>query len=358
MSHLEERLEHDLQTIKTQVAEQATLVEEAIRSAIQSLQTGNKTRGYSTVLNDHPINRNMRKIDRLCHSFIAVHLPSAGHLRLLSAVIRVNIELERIGDYAVTIAREGIQLSAPPSGEIARELELIAGETQLMLHQAIQSFNDLNADMAKSTMPMAGQMERAMDTLFNTMKDASQQENLKDLFAMFVVFSQLKRVADQAKNICEETVFAVTGHQKAPKVYNILFVDEDNGLLSQMAEAVARINHPQSGSFRSAGRVPTSTIDSKLIGFLQQRNADTEDLKPSAVSDLTEAELAEQHVIVALQGSADDYFSSVPFHTSVREWDITPADEIEDERQLESLYRELALQIKDLMTLLRGEENA
>ena len=52
---------------------------------------------YLTVLGDNPINRNSRKLDSLCHAFIARHLPSAGHLRLMSSIVRVNVALERIG---------------------------------------------------------------------------------------------------------------------------------------------------------------------------------------------------------------------------------------------------------------------
>ena len=83
----------------------------------------------------------MREIDRLCHKFIAVHLPSGTHLRLLSSIIRMNIELERIGEYAVTISREEVQLSSPPAGMTGREIERLSSETLLMLNQSIKDFN-------------------------------------------------------------------------------------------------------------------------------------------------------------------------------------------------------------------------
>ncbi|MCF6282748.1 MAG: hypothetical protein L3J28_11180 [Candidatus Polarisedimenticolaceae bacterium] len=358
MSHLEQRLENDLNDIRMQVAEQAQLAEAAIKNAIHSLQTGNKKQAYNTVLNDLPINRNMREIDRLCHRFIALHLPSAGHLRLLSSVIRVNIELERVGDYAVTIAREGMLFSEPLSTELSDELERVSNETQLLLHQAVQSFNELNAEMAKTTITMTATMENSLSSFYDRLICTDNGLKLKDLFAIFIVFTQLKRVADQAKNLCEETIFAVTGDQKAPKIYKVLFVDEDNGLLSQMAEAIARINHPDSGSFSSAGRVPSTSLDSRLINFLEQHNAEQTAANFTAIADITQGELAEQHVIVTLQGGSNEYFDTIPFHTSVLEWDVTPANEIDTEQKVDMLYRELAIQIKDLMTLLRGEELA
>jgi phosphate transport system protein len=216
MSHYEERLERDLTAIREQVADMASLVEAAVRNAMHALQTGNVKLASATVLADHPINRSMRRIDRLCHQFIALHLPSAGHLRLLSSVIRANIELERVGDYAVTIAREALQLSTPPSGPLSRELERVGNETQLMLSQSIKAFNGLNPEMAKSTMILEEQMENDLDIIYSGLMANDNRDAVKNLLAMFAVFTQLKRVADQAKNLCEETVFAATGELSKP----------------------------------------------------------------------------------------------------------------------------------------------
>ena len=353
MSHLEERLEHDINKIRTRVADQSQQVIRAVKDAVHALQTGNKPLAYSTVLQDHPINRKMREIDRICHRFIAVHLPSAGHLRLLSAVIRVNIELERIGDYAVTIAREGVQMSAPLTDAMARELERMSGETQQMLQQACKAFNELDADLARSTILLASQMESNLDGLYAQMMSSDQQAKIKDSFATFVVFTQLKRVADQAKNLCEEAVFAVTGQQKQPKVYGILFVDESNGLLSKLAEATAHNSFPESGSYRSAGRSP-APLDSKLTDMLQQRGLEISD-DSTALSDLTPHDLGEQAVVVSLDAPVGSYFPSLPFHTSAQEWDLAAAAAVQNEQDMEALYREIAVRIKDLMELLRGE---
>src|SRR6056300_1407039 len=103
MSHLEQRLEHDLNEIRDHIATMSTSVERALQGAFRALHEADDKLAFTTILSDLPINRMMRKIDRMCHAFIAVHLPSAGHLRFISSVICANIILERIGDYAVTI---------------------------------------------------------------------------------------------------------------------------------------------------------------------------------------------------------------------------------------------------------------
>jgi phosphate transport system protein len=358
MSHYEERLEGDLTTIRGQVADMADRVETAIRNAMHALQTGNDKLASATILADHPINRNMRQIDLSCHKFIALHLPSAGHLRLLSSVIRANIELERVGDYAVTIAREALQLSAPLSGPMSRELERVGNETQRMLSQSIRAFNELNPEMAKGTMVMEEQMENNLDIIYSGLMANDDRDAVKNLLAMFAVFTQLKRVADQAKNLCEETVFAATGDTKAPKVYNILFVDEDNSCQSQMAEAIARKNFPESGNYTSAGRQPAAGLNPAMVEFLDSHGVSlAETAKPGPI-DMTPLQLTTQHVIVSLQGPVNSYFDQIPFHTTPLEWDVGPAPQSSDAagiKRLEELYRDTAVQVRDLMEILRGE---
>ena len=358
MSHYEERLEKDLTTVRKQVADMAVLVETSVRNAMHALQTGNDKLASATIISDHAINRSMRRIDDLCHKFIALHLPTAGHLRMLSSVIRANIELERIGDYAVTICRESLQLSTPPSGPMTHELERVGNETQLMLGQSIKAFNELNPEMAKATMVMEEQMENDLDVIYSELMANDDRDSVKNALAMFAVFTQLKRVADQAKNLCEETVFASTGDTKAPKVYNILFVDEDNSCQSQMAEAIARKNFPGSGNYSSAGRQPAGELNPAMVKFLDSRGTGLAvDARPSPL-DLTPLELSSKHVIVSLQGPAKSYFEQIPFHTTPLEWDIGPAPESDDEagiKRLEEIYRDTALQVRDLMEALRGE---
>lgn len=360
MTHYEERLERDLTVIREHIAEMSTQVEAALKNAMHALLTGNTKLAAATVLADHPINRLMRKIDALCHKFIALHLPSAGHLRLLSSIIRANIELERIGDYAATISREALQSPAPQTGPMATELERVSHDTQFMLSNAIDAFNELDADKARTTKIMEESMENDLDLVYAELMTNDEREAVKNLLAIFAVFNQLKRVADQAKNLCEETIFAVSGETKAPKVYNILFVDEDNSCQSQMAAAIARKSFPESGSYSSGGRHPATSVNAAMQEFLDGHGVSVaDDVKPAPIDTSTLA-LANHHVIVSLEGPVKSYFDLVPFHTVPLEWDVGPspssADAAANNKRLEDLYRDIAVQVRDLMELLRGEQ--
>ncbi len=359
MSHYEQRLERDLNQIRKQVAEVAERVETGLKDAMHALLSGNQKLAYATILGDLPINRRVRQIDQLCHSFIALHLPSAGHLRLISAVIRINIELERIGDYAVTICRESVQMSQPPQGVLTDKLELISEESRLMLSQAITAFNEGNAEAARATKGMATQIDHLFGSAFSDLTAENSSFALKDLMRLFNIFHRLERVAAQAKNICEETLFVVTGETKAPKVYRILFLDEENSGLSQMAEAIARRNFPNSGHYSSAGRHASKALNPAVTEFMQQHGFDLSEAHPKPL-EMTASELNELHVIVSLEGAVKNYITEIPFHTVAMEWDVgtlpTGLDAEQTHQRQEALYREIAVRIQDLMQTLRGAE--
>jgi phosphate transport system protein len=359
MSHYEQRLERDLTNLRQRVADMSGQVKENLANAVRAMQKGDHQLATSTILADHPVNRTMREIDAACHAFIAVHLPSGRHLRLLSSIIRANIGLERIGDYATTIARASEQLSEPPSGRMAHELERFSSEVKVMLGQAITAFSEMNAELARGTMVLEREMEFDLDGIYAELMANPDQSNAKTLLTTFTVFTHLKRAADQAKNLCEDTVFAVTGETKEPKVYNILFLDRENSSASQMAEALARKAYPGSGRYASAGANPASSLDGATAGFLKSKGCELGEQSPSQLN-LSQHELAELHLVVCLQGSVKDYLPQLPFHTAGLEWDIGAGDlaagDSPDEDTLLRMYRELNARISDLMETLRGKD--
>ena len=358
MSHYEERLEKDLENIRGEVSDLATQVKDAVKNSVHALLTANQDLASATILGDGPINRKMRQIDTMCHRFIAVHLPSAGHLRLMSSVIRINIILERIGDYAVTISRELQRIEGAPDKRLAQGIELLADEVQMMLKQAVASFEEDNVELARGTMSMSTQVDNTVSGLYEDLLDDQADWSLLERFAVFSVYHRLERIADQAKNLCEQTVFTVSGEGKGSKVYHILFLDDDNSCLSQLAEAVARKLFPEAGEFSSAaGRGPAQQLSSGLAEFMDSRGMDASAAAPEAY-DLTQTELNRFHVVVSLQQPVSSYIGRIPFQTTALNWNLTsvPDDCSCEEADYEKIHRELSVLLKDLMVLLRGEE--
>ena len=357
----EERLSKDLSQIRDEVAGLGVAVERALRNAVQSSLEGDGPLANQTVLGDHPINRTTRKIGSLCYAFLAVHQPSAGHLRQIASILSVVSELERIGDYAVTISREALQLPHPPSGFLRQEMEDMAEQAQTCLERSVAAFNDQDAELARNTLLLASQAKGRGDMIYADLVEESEKkaERIRYLFDMLITISRLKRVSDRAKNICEETLFTITGETKAPKVYKVLFLDQQNNCQSQIAEAVARRTFPHGGEFSSAGRSNAADLTPGLFRFMESQGLALGPIKPKVLEPDVE-KAAGYDVIVSLAGPVSEYLPGQPFRTVFLEWDVgaTPESlkEADAEESYLPIYREINARVRDLMETLRGAE--
>jgi len=357
MSHLEERLEHDLNEIRDQIAIMGSSVEQALEGAFRALHEADDKLAFTTILSDLPINRLMRKIDRMCHAFIAVHLPSAGHLRLISSVIRANIILERIGDYAVTIAREAVQLGDVLEGHMSVELKKINAEVMSVLSESISAFNSSNEVRAREAVAMARIVEHEMDGIYAELLDSADDKGgcNRNTMIHLIIFTQLKRVADQAKNLSEQTIFIQTGETKKPKVYRILFLDENNSCLGPMAEMIADNIYPDIAQYSSAGVHPAESLDANMVNFMQERGFNLSGRAPRKLDSSRES-LAKYHVIVGLHKKVLKAVVKIPFRTSALNWKEVKIPKTDDPAAWEALHKTLALHIRELLNLLHGDE--
>ncbi len=351
MSGYEQRLAVDKAEIRRRVVEVGNRVEAAVESAVNSLLSRDRRGSYAIVLGDLPINREIRAINKACHAFVARHLPSAGHLRFVSSVLQMNVALERIGDYAVTIAREAVQLSQDLPDGISRDLRAFSEQACAVLREALVAFSEKDADLARKTRPRAKSAERQYTEVYNDLMQEGAGLPLRDAFALLAVFHRLERVSDQAKNISEETLFELTGEVKPPKRYEVLFVDDDGTTLAPLAAALASKAFPESGQYSCASisqpREPTSQLRqlAEEVGLELVHTRCFE--LPSG-----KAELAAYDVIVTLTPTASERLRSAPYSTAVLDWSIQDASAA----QLREVGQQLSHEIQTLMILMRGED--
>ena len=348
MSHLEERMESDLNYIRNWLWRVGEDVEEALRNAKKILVLRDPELAYKVVLGDHPINRESRQCDRLCHTFIARYLPGAGALREMASTIRINVILERMGDYAVTICREAIQLDDPLPDKFLTRIDAIADDAIDIMRSARSAFREGNADRAIELMQAAKRMEGRMDGFYDELFAEDDRMDATTMMVIFVVFNMFKRVADQAKNICDQTVFAVRGIAKLPKVYRILFLDQPGSAKGQLAAAIGRKTFPNTAEFTVATPGQSHEPSAELREFLGETGLPDTRLKTEILEGL-EHDISDFVVVVSLNGPVSDYIDKVPFHSSALHWQIEGDD-------LASQYRELRRHIIDLVELLAGTE--
>ena len=110
--HVHERVEHDLGVIRRRLRHMSELVLKALDDAIASIANHDRRLAYSVVLLDNRIDMLERHVDRLCQEFLVRHMPVSAQLRFIITTVKVNAELERIGDYAEAIARRAASITA------------------------------------------------------------------------------------------------------------------------------------------------------------------------------------------------------------------------------------------------------
>lgn len=351
MSHLEERMEKDLNQIRDWVWQIGDDVENALREAKKNLTLRNPDLAYRIILGDHPINRASRRCDRLCHTFIARYLPGAGALREMAATIRINVILERIGDYAVTISREALQLNDPIPPRFAQRVDDAADTAIEILAESRQAFREGNAERAIALMAAAKRLDARMDSIYDDLFEKDQELNRTLRTVIFAVLTVIKRVGDQSKNICDQTVFAVRGIAKLPKIYRVLFLDQPGSDLAQLAVAIGLHNFSETVEFTAATPGESRGPSGELLEFLGEAGLPDEELETEQLEGLAH-DLDRFEVVISLNGKYGDYIERMPFHTSGLNW---PLDSAAD---LTGQYRDLRNRITELVELIAGPESA
>ena len=187
-------------------------------------------------------------------------------------------ELERIGDYAESIARQVLAVSVvEPQPPYARFTE-IGNLSVNMLRDAVRSFLEEDPELAWQTMAAEEQGNTMRSAINAELMDLSRKGLLPTaaLNPLMTIARRFERVTDQAKNLCEEVIYMCTGEftkHKGGDSFRILFFDPNNACLSQMAEAIGNSMSLPRFIFSSAGAVP-QPVDGRAVQFMAQKGID------------------------------------------------------------------------------------
>ncbi len=276
--HFEAALQRDSDQIRTKVLEMAQLDEVALQRSFQSFLERDRQLAYSVILCDQDVDALETELDRLCLEFIVRHQPAAAHLRFVYSASKIVSELERIGDYAESIARQTLSLSGLDFEAPLNGFSEMASLSVPMVHNAVRAFVEKNPDLARATMACEPRVNQVRDTLTAELVTWREQGRLplEALPPLINIARRLERVSDQATNICEEALYFATGEylRHLPREgFRVLFVDATHGCLSRMAEAIGTGMAAKRFSFCSAGVHP-APVDPQTIRVLADRGVD------------------------------------------------------------------------------------
>ena len=363
-THLEESLQRDIDRICGKVSEMAALGERALRDCMTALAEKNRVLAYAVVLRDERIDELEKEVDRLCLEFIVRQQPVAGPLRLAYATIRINLELERVGDYAESIARQILKLISMDVQIPFERYAEIANLSIPMLHDAVQAFVEQDADLARKTSEIESRVDALKSKLNSDLMKLSQENKIpfESLNALMMVARHFERVSDQAKNICTEVLYMCNGQynrHQGGEATRLLFVDRHNACRSQMAEAIANsLNLPQF-IFASAGLNPTE-IDPETVRFLKEKGFDASRQTSKSVEQIPN--LDHYQIIIALAKEAEKIFPHPPTKTVCLDWSVPDPSKVEGtpaeiRAAYESTYQFLHDHVQDLVKAIVGDKN-
>jgi phosphate transport system protein len=323
-SHLEATLQEDLEEIRSKVILMGQLAEAAVRSSIQAVLGKDRHGAYGVILRDRYIDRTENELDRLCLRFLVRHQPAGATLRFAYASIRINLELERVGDYAEAIAREALRLSKIDDALPIDRLRQISDLAEPMLHDAIRSFVEQDAALASKTIETDEAVDLLRDKLIKDITRDFRDGKLpfEALFPLIMVIRRLERVSDQARNISMEALYLCTGEiMKHPRsaTLKVLFVDERSSCRSLMAEHIGRSLAEPGFEFASAGLDPLP-ISAATAEFMASKGFDVARSVPRALTSLDDLE--DQDVIAVLASEAKRAFPRRPRKAVLVEWPV------------------------------------
>ncbi len=361
-SHLEEHLQRDIDQIRNKVRQLADLALRALEDAVVALTRRDAMLAYEAILRDSRIDDLESTIDAQCVEFMVRHIPVAKNLRFAHSVAKIVVELERIGDYAESINRQAILLSQAPWTPDLDKFAELANVSIEMLKQSMRAFLDEDEVLAARTRQLDSLANRLHQEIYLGLsaRVPASTEELSTLFALLSVANRFERVADQAKNVCDEVAYIVTGvsvkHKLERDVY-ILFVSTERSCRGLIAEQIGRKLGGDRFAFSSCG-LGEGAPEPRAVRFLSSKGIDVRTLKTTKLTEV--GDLSRYKAVVTIGPEAA---ATVPkrlgFRTIRLEWDVADpssgsAASSDDTTAYATAFDDLVARITELIRDLHG----
>ncbi|MCA9877856.1 MAG: phosphate signaling complex protein PhoU [Thermomicrobiales bacterium] len=203
----------ELENLRGSVVAMASMADKAIARAMDALQRQDVALAEQVIVADRPINRQRWAIEDDALRLIATQGPMAGDLRNIASAIHIVTDLERIADHAAGIAKIAIDTSDEPPLKPLVDLPRMAVIGREMLSEAITSYIEGDAELARRVAARDDEVDDLTDQVFRELLTymIADPTTINRATRLLWVSHNLERIADRSTNICERVVFAVTG---------------------------------------------------------------------------------------------------------------------------------------------------
>jgi phosphate transport system protein len=203
----------ELEKLKKKILSLGALVEERVYLAIKGIESNDPDLATRIIRSDYEIDETEVEIEEECLKVLALYQPVAIDLRFIVAVIKINNDLERIGDEAVNIAERIQSMAKYPNISFHFDYTEMAEIAAAMLKQSLDALVNLDIDTAFRVITMDDDVDNIQGNAYSQIKQAMREhpQEMTYLINLYLISRHLERVADHATNIAEEVIYLIEG---------------------------------------------------------------------------------------------------------------------------------------------------
>jgi len=207
------RFQQGLDDLKEKLLEMGGMAEAVVELAAEAYSKRDTRLAQQVFERERTINQSERNIDELAVDLLAMQAPMATDLRFVLAVLKINADLERVGDLAVNIAQRSINLSKEPEIDFPVDIPRMTTAVSTMVRRALESFLSAKADVAQAVLQMDFIVDRMKDEAFLNLVAYMKEhpESVRSCLDVLLIARSLERIGDHATNIAEDVIFWVSG---------------------------------------------------------------------------------------------------------------------------------------------------
>ena len=205
--------EEELQILKNRLLNMGALVEERVHDATNALIERRLDTAERIITSDQDVNELQIEIDERCLRLLALQQPMASDLRLITAAMKINADLERIGDQAVNIAEQAVRILAHPPLKPMIDLPRMAQIAEKMTRESLDAFVRKDAKLARAILARDDEVDQLKDQVFRVLLTYMMADpgTIERALGLILVSRHLERIADHATNIAENVIYLIEG---------------------------------------------------------------------------------------------------------------------------------------------------
>lgn len=205
--------QREIENLKKLILSLGAVVEEQIRGAILALERRDPALAESIYQRDNEVDSMEIIVEEECLKILALYQPVAQDLRFVVAVLKMNSDLERIGDLASNMARRAKYLSKKEKIDIISEFSQTADKVQIMVKKSLDALVNTDEKLAREVIASDEEIDKLTKHLLKKTISAIEKnpDKVKEYFSIRSISKNLERIADQATNIAEDVVYLCTG---------------------------------------------------------------------------------------------------------------------------------------------------